>query len=251
MSEIREEEKELAPVTIVLDDDPTGTQTVSGVTVLLKPDFEAIRAQLAGKPQGHALYVLTNSRSLPEAEAVRLIRRIKTDAERAAAEAHTAIRFLLRGDSTLRGHVFAEIEALGGGLGTALFVPAFPECGRVTRCGVHYLLTGETWTPVAETEFARDPVFGYKSATLQEWVQEASGGRRHLKAVTEREYAESGIAAAICRALREAEPGTIVIPDAESVEDRSKLRKGCEWRKKKAPGSSCAARQRSPRFAAA
>ncbi|WP_308635090.1 four-carbon acid sugar kinase family protein [Paenibacillus silvisoli] len=215
-----------APVTIVLDDDPTGTQSVSGVTVLVKPDYEAIREQLAAGPQGHALYALTNTRALPRDEAIALVRRIKADAERAASETGTAVRFLLRGDSTLRGHVFAEIEALGGN-GPALFVPAFPECGRVTRDGVHYLVTGETWKPVAETEFARDPVFGYRSATLEDWVQEASGGSWRLKTVTERDYAAStGIADAIRLALREAGPGVVVIPDAGSYEELCQVAEG-------------------------
>ncbi|SFS56007.1 four-carbon acid sugar kinase family protein [Paenibacillus sp. BC26] len=221
-------------ITIVLDDDPTGTQSVSGVSVILQPDYETLRSELVQGPIGNALYVLTNTRALPQAQAVALLIRIKADAERAAVEANVAVRFLLRSDSTLRGHVFAEMEALSGGIrGTALFVPAFPECGRVTRGGVHYLLTNSNedatttnWIPVAATEFAQDPVFGYKGATMQEWVEEVSHGSWKLKSVTLDDYANIGIASAVCRALLEAEQGTVVVPDAQSYEDLLRVADG-------------------------
>ncbi len=52
---------------VVLDDDPTGTQTVHGVPVLTQWAVEALAAELAGSAP--AFYLLTNSRSLPKAEA--------------------------------------------------------------------------------------------------------------------------------------------------------------------------------------
>ena len=51
----------------VLDDDPTGTQTVHSTPVLTEWPVEALRAELANDLP--AFYLLTNSRSWPLAEA--------------------------------------------------------------------------------------------------------------------------------------------------------------------------------------
>ena len=51
----------------VLDDDPTGTQTVHGVPVLTTWSVEDLRWAL--EQPSPTFYVLTNSRSLPEEEA--------------------------------------------------------------------------------------------------------------------------------------------------------------------------------------
>ena len=52
---------------VVLDDDPTGTQTVHGIPVLTEWSVESLRAELAN--DGPAFYLLTNSRSVGLAEA--------------------------------------------------------------------------------------------------------------------------------------------------------------------------------------
>ena len=85
-----------------------------------------------------------------------------------------------RSDSTLRGHVLAEVQAidrarrdvLGAGYDGVLLAPAFFEAGRHTRGDVHY--AGDT--PVGETEFARDATFGYSSSNLVDFVAEKGGG---------------------------------------------------------------------------
>ena len=55
-------------------------------------------------------------------------------------------------------------------------VPAFIEGGRYTIDGVHYLVQEGVKVPVAETPFAKDPVFGYTNSDLTQWVIEKSGG---------------------------------------------------------------------------
>lgn len=64
-----------------------------------------------------------------------------------------------------------------------VIVPAFPDAGRVTIGGVHYMRggTGEdagTLTPVAETEFAKDASFGFKNSEMAKYVEEKSRGGR-------------------------------------------------------------------------
>ena len=155
------------PRIAVLDDDPTGSQTVHDVAIVLALDD----LRLAGD----TTFFLTNTRSLPEAEAAALTERVA----RALFEQDPEVEIVSRSDSTLRGHVTAEVEAidrarravLGNGYDGVLLVPAFFEAGRFTRDDIHW--AGDT--PVGETEFARDATFGYTSSNLRDFVREKTG----------------------------------------------------------------------------
>jgi uncharacterized protein YgbK (DUF1537 family) len=175
---------------LVLDDDPTGTQCAAGVPVLLRPtDLGRLPADC------RAAYVLTNTRALAEHEAVALVERIRRGVE---------AELVLRGDSTLRGHAFAEMCALGLDRGVGLVVPAYPAAGRITVDGVHYLTTGGERVNVADTEFARDPVFGFTARTMRDWVAEV-GGPRPVALV--------GRGRSVVDALRRLPDGGVVVPD--------------------------------------
>lgn len=199
---------------LVLDDDPTGTQTVAGVRVILKPSTTAFHRWLRSRER--AAYVLTNSRALPESEAVTLVRSIAGQARQAAMETGCRVEVLLRGDSTLRGHVFAEMDAIASPDAVYLFVPAFPEAGRVTIDGVHYLEQDGRRVPVAATEFAADPVFGYASHRLVDWVAEVGRGRQAQSVQLARVRAGP---AAVRDTLLEATAGSVVLPDVEARSD--------------------------------
>jgi uncharacterized protein YgbK (DUF1537 family) len=197
---------------IVLDDDPTGTQSAAAVPVLLDPAADP-RAVLNRE---HALYVLTNTRAVPAGDAVELLAIVRRNITAACAELGLRPEFVLRGDSTLRGHVFPESDAFGARDGVLLLVPAFPEGGRATVDGVHYLQADGRLVPVADTEFARDPVFGYRARTLPEWVRE-TGGRPGISIPLSRVRADGvrGVAAA----LAQAPAGSVVVPDARTESD--------------------------------
>ncbi|MFY7951894.1 MAG: four-carbon acid sugar kinase family protein, partial [Armatimonadaceae bacterium] len=109
---------EQAPKPFVLDDDPTGTQSVHGVPVLTRWDTDALENEL--RDPSPACFLLTNSRALPEAEAVRIAR--ETGEMLARASSNTGIPFTVvsRSDSTLRGHFPAEVDALAQRLNTRL-----------------------------------------------------------------------------------------------------------------------------------
>ena len=66
----------------------------------------------------------------------------------------------------------------GGGTQTppVLLVPYFEAGGRYTINDVHYVAEGEQLIPAAETPFAKDAAFGYRSSNLREWVEEKTGG---------------------------------------------------------------------------
>lgn len=209
---------------IVLDDDPTGTQTVSDVEVILRPSFAAYQRFFEGSSR--SIYILTNSRALPRKEAVALIGSIRAEVEQAAALSGQQVAFVLRGDSTLRGHVFAEVDALAASCKDAvcLFVPAFPEGGRVTIDGVHYLQVNGERVPVALTEFAQDTTFGYHSEHIVAWAAEVGNGRAALSLPLAWLH-EQG-ANLISQTLLEAPAGTVVIPDAETRTDLETIAAG-------------------------
>ena len=167
-----------ANVIAVLDDDPTGSQTVHGVQVVTVTDGGEIAAALA-EPSS-TCFILTNTRSLPEADAVELTGRLGRSLLRLGAP----VDIVSRGDSTLRGHLIAEVRALdsarreviGRGYDGVLLVPAYFEAGRFTAGDIHYARVGDRDVPVGETEFARDATFGYTASDLRELVAEKSGG---------------------------------------------------------------------------
>jgi uncharacterized protein YgbK (DUF1537 family) len=166
----------------VLDDDPTGSQTVHDVDVVTVFEPDEIAAGLT--PAGAACFILTNTRSLPEADAVELNTRIGRMLFELAARLDAPIDVASRSDSTLRGHVIAEVRALdavrrevtGRGYDGVLLVPAYFEAGRFTAGNVHWARVGAELLPVGETEFARDATFGYAASDLREFVAEKSGG---------------------------------------------------------------------------
>jgi uncharacterized protein YgbK (DUF1537 family) len=167
---------------VVVDDDPTGTQTVRDIPLVTDWGRDALEWALDRADPLCA--VLTNSRSLPEEEAVRVNRELGERLAAVARAAGVALRVISRGDSTLRGHFPAETEALAAGLAgdgpgaeAIVFCPSYPEAGRVTVDDVHMVRVDGQMTPAAETEFAADPTFGYSFSNLRDWLVErgASG----------------------------------------------------------------------------
>ncbi|HET8524355.1 MAG TPA: four-carbon acid sugar kinase family protein, partial [Thermomicrobiales bacterium] len=163
---------------VALDDDPTGVQTVFDTPVLAQWDVSDLEDELrADQP---LFYVLTNSRSVPEADAVTLNEEIVRNLKAASASTGVAFSVASRSDSTLRGHFPAETDAIArvlGGVDGVLVCPAFFEGGRLTIDDVHYVRAGDRLIPAAETEFAHDAVFGYRQSNLRSWVEEKTKGR--------------------------------------------------------------------------
>ena len=180
---IREEIARSGRRVVVLDDDPTGTQTSHGVLVATEWTEEELVRALKGKHP--AIFVLTNSRSLPEAQAVMLAAEAGRNLARASKRDGVEVAIGYRGDSTLRGHYPAESWALrdafadeiGRPFDGEILAPFFEEGGRFTIGDTHYVQQGEDLVPAGETEFARDAAFGYRSSFLPAWVQEKSQGR--------------------------------------------------------------------------
>lgn len=167
---------------VVLDDDPTGTQSVADLPVVTGWSVEDLTWALStGAP---AVYVMTNSRSLDPADAERVNAEVVTNALAAAGRAGARVAFVSRSDSTLRGHYPLEpatiadlLERAGTRVDGIILSPAFPDAGRVTVHGTHYAGGPATgFVPVGRTEFAGDRTFGYSASFLPAWVEEKTAG---------------------------------------------------------------------------
>lgn len=167
------------PKIIVLDDDPTGSQTVHSCLLLMRWDVETLCRGLTD--EAPIFFILTNTRSLNPEQAASVTREVCQNLKQALEE--TQIKDFLvvsRSDSTLRGHYPIETDAIAQVLGSFdahFLVPAFFEGGRVTRDSIHYLIIDGVPTPVHETEFAQDSVFGYHYSYLPKYVEEKTDGQ--------------------------------------------------------------------------
>jgi uncharacterized protein YgbK (DUF1537 family) len=167
---------------LVLDDDPTGSQAVHGVEVVMVPDIDTITAAL--EAPGSTCFVLTNSRSLYESDAIVQARELAVVASQLERSLGGPIEVVSRSDSTLRGHVLAEITALretrrqssGRGYDGVLLVPSYLEAGRFTASDIHWARIGDRFLAVGQTEFARDATFGFSNSDLRLFLEEKSDG---------------------------------------------------------------------------
>ncbi|MCE5344246.1 MAG: hydroxyacid dehydrogenase [Eubacteriales bacterium] len=167
---------------VVLDDDPTGVQTVHDVFVYTDWSVESLRD---GLEDGNSMFfVLTNSRSFTEAETAAAHQTIAKNLVEASKQSGVDFILISRSDSTLRGHYPLETEVLRTTLEQLqkrrydgeVIMPFFPEGSRFTLGNVHYVADGDQLCPAGETEFAKDRTFGYASSNLCEWVAEKSRG---------------------------------------------------------------------------
>lgn len=167
------------PKIIVLDDDPTGSQTVHSCLLLTGWDVDTLRLGL--KDDSPIFFVLTNTRALTPEAAAQVTREVCHNLK-IAIEAEKIQDFLVvsRSDSTLRGHYPVETDVIAEELGpfdAHFLVPAFFEGGRITIDSVHYLIVNGVPTPVHQTEFAKDSVFAYHHSYLPMYVEEKTKGR--------------------------------------------------------------------------
>lgn len=168
---------------IVLDDDPTGSQTVHSCLLLTRWDVATLReAMLDPAP---LFFVLTNTRGMDANRAADITREVCQNINQVLdelkQEEHIINPILVsRSDSTLRGHYPVETDVIAEELGpfdAHFLVPAFFEGGRITRDSIHYLVVDGKEIPVHETEFANDSVFGYTHSYLPDYVEEKTSGR--------------------------------------------------------------------------
>lgn len=175
---------------IVLDDDPTGVQTVHDIYVYTDWSKESIRQGF--QDEKSMFFILTNSRGFTGEETRRMHAEIARNIAEVSKETGKDFLIISRSDSTLRGHYPIETlvlkehieELTDKKMDGEIIMPFFVEGGRYTIGNVHYVADGNTLVPAANTEFAADRTFGYASSDLREWVEEKTGGKYSKESVT-------------------------------------------------------------------
>lgn len=224
--EIQNSWKQSGHKLIVLDDDPTGVQTVHDLFVITDWSKEWIRQGLAD--DRHVLYILTNTRSYQPEKAAEMNRQIMQNLVEVAKDLAIDFSVISRGDSTLRGHYPLEIQVIrdelfrkaGWEFDGHLIIPAFMEGGRYTIHDTHYLQEGDTLVPVHETEFAKDAVFGYSNAHLPSWVIEKGGADsgEQVRTISLEDIRQGGVVR-VHSILLSIENHTPVVVNAASYDD--------------------------------
>lgn len=175
---------------VVLDDDPTGVQTVHDISVYTSWTKDSITQGFA--EENKLFYILTNSRGFTAAQTEQVHKEIAAVVDEVSRETGTEYIFISRSDSTLRGHYPLETAVLkesyekntGKPVDGEILCPFFREGGRFTIDDVHYVKDGDQLIPAAETEFARDKTFGYTVSNLKEYVEEKTKGAFRKESVT-------------------------------------------------------------------
>lgn len=207
---------------IILDDDPTGTQTSHDVSVLTTWDVTTLVTELRKPSRG--FFILTNSRAYPPSEAETLIREICQNLLHASKATHQTLDIVLRSDSTLRGHFPLEADIAQEVFGVAdatILAPFFFQGGRFTIDDVHYVVEGEQLVPAGKTQFAADASFGYKSSSLRDYVVEKSGGRITADQVVSVSVGDIRIGGpeGVCERLMGVKGGKVVVVNAAAESD--------------------------------
>ncbi len=139
---------------LVIADDFTGALDTGvqfqakGTLIRLLSDEQSPFAELP--EDTNVLIVDAETRHLPAAMAAKIVGRIVAE----AAEKGVACIYK-KTDSGLRGNIGAELAAArkASGYASLHFVPAYPQIGRTTRGGIHYI----DGVPVAQSVFGKDP----------------------------------------------------------------------------------------------
>jgi uncharacterized protein YgbK (DUF1537 family) len=207
------------PKVIVLDDDPTGSQTVHSCLLLLRWDVDTLRLGL--QDDSPIFFILTNTRALPAEAAASITREVCQNLKIALAlEQIQDFLIVSRSDSTLRGHYPVETDAIAQELGpfdAHFLIPAFLEGGRITLNSTHYLIVDGVPTPVHETEFARDSVFGYHHSYLPLYVEEKTKGK--IKADCVERFLLADVRAGSLQRLLQLRDNQCCVVDAQTQAD--------------------------------
>lgn len=208
---------------IVLDDDPTGSQTVHSCLLLTRWDSATLKTGL--QDDAPLFFVLTNTRGMDAQSAADITREVCINLKQALseldAEGQTINPLVVsRSDSTLRGHYPIETDVIAEQLGpfdAHFMVPAFFEGGRFTRDSIHYLMVDGEAVPVDKTEFANDSVFAFNHSYLPDYVEEKTAGR--IKAGAVERFLLDDVRGDSLERLQALSNNTCCVVDAETQQD--------------------------------
>ena len=174
---------------VVLDDDPTGVQTVHDASVYTDWSKESIKSGFEEKNK--LFYILTNSRGFTIEQTIKAHKEIANTIAEVGRELNKEYIIISRSDSTLRGHYPLETKLLkdienqnGKKIDGEILCPFFKEGGRFTINNIHYVKYDNKLVPAGETEFAKDKTFGYTSSNMCEYIEEKTNGEFKKENVT-------------------------------------------------------------------
>lgn len=157
---------------LILADDLTGALDTAaqfvnqGISALVYPeegalDFSSVKSGV------QVISINAETRHLSPAEAYRHVKELT---RRALAAGISQI--YKKTDSALRGNVGSELQAVLDAAGgrRLFFLPAYPECGRVTVEGIQYFNGVE----IARSVFGRDPFEPVRSSSVPEIIAQQS-----------------------------------------------------------------------------
>lgn len=170
---------------VVIDDDPTGGQTVHDIRVYTQWTEDVILRAFQEEPS--MFYIMTNSRSMTLKETIETHKEILNNINNAAKVTGRKYEIISRGDSTLRGHYPAEPDVICQyadiEVQKELLIPFFLEGNRFTINDIHYLREGDQLIPAGESEFSKDKTFGFDNSDLKLWIEEKTNGAYKAKDV--------------------------------------------------------------------
>ncbi|RED49268.1 four-carbon acid sugar kinase family protein [Seonamhaeicola aphaedonensis] len=195
---------------IIVDDDPTGNQTVYDIPLLNSWTVETLAEELK---QSSVFFLLTNSRSLSPEKTATVYNEIAENIGKASTIVGKPVTIISRSDSTLRGHFPLEPSTLQSSLGLknaiTAFIPVMFEGKRITLNDTHYIEENDNLTPVNETPFAQDHSFKYTKANLKEYIEEKSNG-----AIKAADVYSFSLKAIRCKNIEELTHEIVNLPDA-------------------------------------
>ncbi len=211
---------------IIVDDDPTGNQTVYDIPLLMEWNLEVLTAEFEQKTP--VFFLLTNSRSLSKERSTEIYNEIARNIVKASEATGRAFTIISRSDSTLRGH-FSEIDVLkketNFNSAITVFAPVMFEGNRVTVNDEHYLLEDKQLIPVNETPFSQDHTFAYSHANLKKWIQEKTKNTVKSSDVSSLsiDLIRSNSADTLCHEIMDVPNGSFCILNALNYEDLDKV----------------------------
>ena len=180
-SQIATESKAGGKFLVILDDDPTGSQAVQNIPVITSVEDKDLT--WAFEQPSKSFFILTNSRAMNSVKAQAVLTAVVTSVERVAKSLNVEYSFMMRADSTLRGHFELESSLLlnqaskaGHPYDLVIFVPAYLDAGRITVDDVHWVKTDSNYIPVGKTDYAKDPAFSFENSSLPSYIEERTRG---------------------------------------------------------------------------
>lgn len=166
---------------LVLDDDPTGIQTVHDISLYTHWDMKIMQQIFRNR---ETAFILTNTRAFHPEKVTAIITEIMVNALRVSQKTGIDFDIISRSDSTLRGHWPLETSLIRDlyekykkqRIDGEIMVPFFLEGGRFTINDMHYVAEGDYLIPVTETEFAKDTDFSFQNADLKKYIAEKTKG---------------------------------------------------------------------------